>query len=44
MVCMVIGIAINKVKDKASVLLSFFVGATDVVMVIIRWFFWYSHE
>ncbi|KAK7090118.1 excitatory amino acid transporter 1-like [Littorina saxatilis] len=36
----VIGIAINKVKDKASIFLAFFSGATDVVIVIIRWFFW----
>ncbi|KAK7090117.1 excitatory amino acid transporter-like isoform X2 [Littorina saxatilis] len=35
----VIGIAINKVKDKASIFLGFFSGATDVVLVIIRWLF-----
>ena len=41
-VCTVVGIAINTVKEKASVFLSFFAGATDVVIVIIRWFFWYG--
>ena len=39
-ICTVFGIAINTVKDKASVFLSFFAGATDVVIVTIRWFFW----
>ncbi|XP_025079693.1 LOW QUALITY PROTEIN: excitatory amino acid transporter-like [Pomacea canaliculata] len=39
-ICTVVGIAMNQCQDKANTLFKFFAGATDVVLLIIRWFFW----
>ncbi|KAK7477592.1 hypothetical protein BaRGS_00031140 [Batillaria attramentaria] len=41
-ICTVVGIATNTVKERADVFLRFFAGATDVILVIIRWFFWFT--
>ncbi|KAK6194908.1 hypothetical protein SNE40_000441 [Patella caerulea] len=36
----IFGIAVSRVKEKATIFLQFFTGATEVILIILRRFFW----
>ncbi|XP_041347973.1 excitatory amino acid transporter 1-like [Gigantopelta aegis] len=41
-ICTVLGVATNSVKEKADVVLRFFVGFTEIVFVIMKKIFWFA--
>lgn len=41
-VCFVFGVAANRLGQKAEVFVQFFSSLTDIVLLVLRWFFWTS--
>lgn len=39
-ICVIFGMAANKLGKRAEIFVRFFSALTDIVMLVLRWFFW----